>query len=143
MSGRRVVATVLHWQNPWGTREVMRCLAAQTRPVEAVVVVDNGSPEPFEHSPVGLTEFDIVRSATNLGVGGGHNLGIARALDAHAGDLVWVLEHDTFPDPSCLAELIAVYESCEGDCVVATELARNNYERADIPVTADRTCVAR
>jgi len=32
MNEPRVVGTVLKWANLWGTREVFRCLAAQTRP---------------------------------------------------------------------------------------------------------------
>lgn len=130
----RVVATILHFNSPDGTREVVRRLAAQTRPPDAVVLVDNGSREAVDLAEVsGPLLVDVLRNETNLGVGAGHNRAIRHALDAHAADAVWVLEHDTFPDADCLEALLRVHAAAATPAVVATELTRNNYERQWLP----------
>ena len=131
----RVVATILHFNSPDGTREVVRRLAAQTRPPDAVVLVDNGSREAVDLAEVsGPLLVVVLRNETNLGVGAGHNQAIRHALDAHAADAVWVLGHDTFPDADCLEALLRVHAAAAAPAVVvATELTRNNYERQWLP----------
>lgn len=138
MSETRVVATVLNFDNPWGVRHVLECLAAQTRPPDRIVVVDNGGSTPLEPTDPCFVHVDLVRSQSNLGVGGGHNLAIRRALEVHGADLVWVLEHDTFPDTTCLAGLLRRREESPSDCVVATTLTRNNYERRALAGSSGR-----
>ncbi len=126
-----VVATVLGFANADGVREVLRRIAAQhTRPA-AVVVVDNGSREPLElPASVDGLRVDTVRSDTNLGVGGGHNLALRTALDRLGADAVWVLEHDSFPDAGCLAALLTEHARHTAPAVTVPDLARNFYERA-------------
>ena len=132
-----VVATVLAHNNPWSAARVLGALRAQSRPVDEVVIVDNGSSVPlidqFKAAEITLrTNEHVLRSDTNRGVGAGHNLGIdyARALGS---DLIWILEHDSFADPDCLAVLLGLLGP--DDAVIAVPLlARNEYER----VLADR-----
>jgi GT2 family glycosyltransferase len=126
-----VVATVLAHGNEDGVRVVLDKLAAQrTRPA-AVVVVDNGSPVPMVlPSEVDGLRVEAVRSVTNLGVGGGHNLAIRTALDRLGADVVWILEHDSFPEAGCLAALLAERARHDEPTVTVPDLARNNYERA-------------
>jgi GT2 family glycosyltransferase len=69
-----------------------------------VVVVDNASHVPFAHADGDVT---VVRSATNLGVAGGRNLG-ARAGRA---PLVCFLDSDAVLHPDGLARLIAPFAS--------------------------------
>ena len=72
----------------------------QVGPEVAVTVVDNGS-----QPPAALAErrARVVRSATNLGVGGGRNLGIRTG---HA-PYVCVLDSDARLRPGALARLVA------------------------------------
>ena len=127
-----VAATVLVHQNPFGLAHVLRCLAAQSRPPEVVIVVDNGSHRPVSTPDVladGVTPVDLQLQTTNLGVGAGHNTGIRVALDTYHADLVWVLEHDTFPDQDCLEKLLDAATRQSGPTLFAACLTRNNYER--------------
>lgn len=131
-----VVATVLCWNNEAGVREVLRRLALQSRPPDAVLVLDNGSTRPFVSDPTSEQEAFVVRSDVNLGVGGGHNCLVRLAIDQHGADLVWLLEHDTFPDDDCLESLLRVHADAPPMSVTATELVRNNYERSWLPGAA-------
>jgi len=129
-----VVATVLCWNNEAGVREVLRRLALQSRPPDSVVVLDNGSTRPLVLEPESIfAGVFLLSSGTNLGVGAGHNRLIRHALDEHDADLVWLLEHDTFPNSDCLESLMRVRRATTTNSVIATELVRNNYERDWLP----------
>lgn len=132
MNDPHVVATVLVSNNQSGLDHVLLRLSRQTTLPRSVVVIDNASRQPSTAAAtLAGTEvaIDLVRVETNLGVGGGHNAAIRRALDMHAADTVLVLEHDTFLDDSCLEQLLRRATSSDVPCVVVTTLVRNNYER--------------
>lgn len=103
----RVVTVILSHDSVATLRQTVSRVTAQTAAVGRVVVVDNGSTD-------GTVEYlrslgDSVTSlelAENLGVGAGHNRGWSLALEDVTTDLLWVLEHDTWPEPDCLARLI-------------------------------------
>jgi GT2 family glycosyltransferase len=105
-------------------------LEAQTVQPDLVVVVDNASEEPIVIDRAAERGIRLVRSEKNLGVGGGHNLAVRAALEDHGADHVWLLEHDTFPEPGCLEALLAVRGSAPPPFVVVADTARNQYERA-------------
>ncbi len=128
-----VVATILVHCNQPGLDEVLRCLDRQTRRPDAVVIVDNGLPPAEVAADVlGQVPVRVLRNGSNLGVGGGHNRAMRAALDAGAAN-IWLLEHDTFPDPGCLAALLA---HAATDAVVVSRLVRNDYERRYPPGSA-------
>jgi GT2 family glycosyltransferase len=124
----RIVATVLAHGNQFGLDEVLRRLHQQTVPPVAVVVLDNGSSTPLSVTEVPVVPTRLVRSETNVGVGAGHNRLIEIALEHLGAEAVWVLEHDTFPDPDCLAELLRSCRTLAAPWVVIPDVARN-YER--------------
>ena len=89
------------------------CLAAlqrQTRPPEAVVVVDNASTDGTARM---LAErFPAVTCLalpTNTGGAGGFHAGMTHALGL-AVDGLWLMDDDSVPAPTCLAELLAAAE---------------------------------
>jgi GT2 family glycosyltransferase len=99
--------------------EALDALVAQTRSVDQVVVVDNASGDDsavvaIEH-PVGA---DVVELARNTGGAGGFAVGIAHALQSHRADLVWLMDDDTIPTPSALAELLAARDAYSGPVAV-------------------------
>jgi rhamnopyranosyl-N-acetylglucosaminyl-diphospho-decaprenol beta-1,3/1,4-galactofuranosyltransferase len=104
----RAVAVVVTHRRP---ELLLRCLSAvtgQTRPPDAVVVVDNASGDGTdalvrERFPAA----DLQVLARNTGGAGGFAAGVARALQAQAADAVWLLDDDTVPEPAALAELLA------------------------------------
>lgn len=114
-SACRVVAVVVAHDRRDLLRDALDALAAQSRPVDRVVVVDNASSDDsaavaMEH-PVGA---DVVELARNTGGAGGFAVGLAHALQAHDADLVWLMDDDTIPTPPALAELLAARDAYPG-----------------------------
>jgi GT2 family glycosyltransferase len=72
-----------------------------------VVVIDNHSDDDSaETARAYWPEIDVVRLARNTGGAGGFATGIAVAIARHEPDWVWVMDDDTIPAPSALAELL-------------------------------------
>jgi len=98
--------------------EALDALAAQSRPVDEVVVLDNASDDDSarvaaEH-PVGARVITLDR---NTGGAGGFAAGMAAALDVpreQAPDWVWLMDDDTIPTEDALAELLRAADSYEG-----------------------------
>lgn len=111
----RVVAVVVAYNRRDLLDEALDALARQTRPVDAVLVVDNASSDDSavvaaEH-PVGA---HVVELARNTGGAGGFAVGIAHAVDALRADLVWLMDDDTIPTPTALEELVRARDSYDG-----------------------------
>lgn len=117
MSAPRVsggtVAIVLNWN---GAEHTLRCVAAleRSRPrAPAIVVIDNAShDDSVARLKAALPHVPIHVADTNLGYGGGINLGIARALERGA-ERVLILNNDVELEPDCLAQLEAALDHDE------------------------------
>jgi GT2 family glycosyltransferase len=100
----RIVAVVVTYRR---TDLLIRCVdavLAQTRPPEAVVVVDNGG---IAREALGDRDgVEIVDPGQNLGPAGGYEMGFREAL-GRAADKVWTVDDDVVPDPDCLERLEA------------------------------------
>ena len=87
-------------------------LAAQTRPADAVYVVDNAS---TDHTREVLHRHDlplrVSHSEDNLGGAGGFHLGVKKAYEA-GHDRIWLMDDDVVPTPECLEVLLAQDEAC-------------------------------
>jgi rhamnopyranosyl-N-acetylglucosaminyl-diphospho-decaprenol beta-1,3/1,4-galactofuranosyltransferase len=106
-----VVAVVVTLGRPRLLAESLEALAAQRRPVQHVVVVDNGADPETERvvsaAPLATT---YVASRRNLGGAGGFALGMLSAL-AMGADWVWCADDDGRPaDDEVLATLLACAE---------------------------------
>jgi GT2 family glycosyltransferase len=88
-------------------RECLAALAAQGRPPDRVLVVDNASTdgtramleEEYGH-------VDLLPLPTNEGGAGGFHEGMKRA-HAEGAEWLWLMDDDTIPAPEALAELLA------------------------------------
>ncbi|MGZ4777504.1 MAG: glycosyltransferase [Oryzihumus sp.] len=106
----KVVAVVVSYNRRELLAQCLAAVAAQTRPVDAVVVVDNASTDgSAELVTRELPSADLVRLSRNTGGAGGFAAGMARAIDEHGADLLWVMDDDTIATPTTLAELTAAY----------------------------------
>lgn len=76
-----------------------------------VVVIDNGSKEPFEAKKDEFKNYKlhILKSDQNLGFSGGQNLGIKYALEKNA-DFVVVLNNDVLINSNLIVELLKTFE---------------------------------
>lgn len=120
----RVVAVVVAWNRRDLLAQNLTGLAEQTRPCDAVVVIDNASTD--DSAAVAAAQpvvTEVVTLPTNTGGAGGFAAGIARAIVRHAADLVWIMDDDTVPTPGALAALLAARERFGGDVAVCASRA--------------------
>lgn len=105
----RVAAVIVAYNRAELLREALDAIAAQTRPLDHVIVIDNAStdasPAVAAQHPLGVR---LVTLARNTGGAGGFAAGLALALDDETIDFVWLMDDDTIPTPTALAELLRV-----------------------------------
>ena len=95
-------------------QEALVAIVDQSRRPDVIHVVDNASTD--ETSAMVSREFPQVALhtlPTNTGGAGGFAAGIAFAL-ADGADLVWLMDDDTVPSSTALAELVSAYEEHPG-----------------------------
>lgn len=104
-----IAAVVVSFNRRDRLQREIKALRNQTRPVDEIIAVDNGSTDgsrEFLRSLGGSVL--VVESHRNRGGAGGFALGLAWAL--HRGhDLAWLMDDDAEPYPDCLAELLVPF----------------------------------
>jgi GT2 family glycosyltransferase len=107
-----VAAVVLNWNQSGLTLDCLATLRKSARPVDYVVVVDNGS-RPADRLALsnGLAAgVHLVQLPANRGFAGGMNAGLAEAHRLGAA-YAWLVNNDAFPEPDCLGQLLAAMEA--------------------------------
>jgi rhamnosyltransferase len=79
----------------------------QTRPVDAILVVDNASTDGTLDRP-SLKHATVLRHRQNTGTSGAVHSGFRFALE-HEYDWIWVFDADSVPEPDALEKLLGVY----------------------------------
>jgi GT2 family glycosyltransferase len=126
MSGEtaKVVAIVPTFNRGAQLRECLAGLAAQTRPLDAVIVVDNASTEPIreilaqDRCPFAL---GYVRIDSNTGSAGGFAAGVDAAIAAGA-DWVWLQDNDGVAHPDCMEQLLEQATNQPGASLLAPQV---------------------
>lgn len=114
-TGRARVAAVLVAYNRRDLlSEALAALAAQSTPVDRLIVVDNASSDDSAAvAEQALQEWGerarLVRLAQNTGGAGGFAVGIAAAAADESIDWIWVMDDDTVPSPDALGEALAAH----------------------------------
>jgi GT2 family glycosyltransferase len=106
-TGPLVVSVVVNYG---GFDDTMRCvesLLASAYAGHLVVVIDNASPsgDAARLSAELGDRIHLIASGSNLGYGGGANLGLRWALAQDAA-YAWVLNNDTIVTPTCIGQLV-------------------------------------
>lgn len=116
----RVVAVIVHWQDPEDTLGCVESVAAE--PGVDVVVVDNGSRQPV--GPLLAARAPAVTcllSEKNLGYAGGANLGIRAALE-RAAEVVLLLNNDVRVRAGAVAAALRVLDADPRVAVVGAKV---------------------
>jgi GT2 family glycosyltransferase len=138
-------------------QDALSAVFGQSRPPDAVHVVDNASTDGTSAMVAELfPQAELHTLPTNTGGAGGFAAGLAYALAAGA-DLVWLMDDDTVPSAGALHELVAAYEGYPGHppAVVASRVVwtdgrdhpmntprrRPGASRADLALAASVGCV--
>ncbi|WP_051971951.1 glycosyltransferase [Massilia sp. 9096] len=109
----RVAAVVVTHNRPELLQQALAALRLQTRPLDAIVVVDNAS-NPASAARLGRPDdVTVLRSDTNLGGAGGFALGMAHAFAA-GHDWIWLLDDDAIARPDALARLCDAIDALRG-----------------------------
>lgn len=119
----RVVAVVVAFNRRELLLEALAALGEQSRPVDAVVVVDNASDDGSgEAVRSGFRHVDLVTLQRNTGGAGGFAVGLAHALEHHDPSWVWLMDDDTIPTVTALAELVDAAESVPGAALAGSRV---------------------
>jgi len=101
-----VTVIVLNW-NGW--RDTMDCLQSLQKldyPRARLILVDNGSTDDsVAQIQRAYPDLDIVQTGSNLGFGGGCNVGIQRALERHT-PWIWLVNSDSKVAPGTLRAMV-------------------------------------
>jgi rhamnopyranosyl-N-acetylglucosaminyl-diphospho-decaprenol beta-1,3/1,4-galactofuranosyltransferase len=101
----RVAAVVVTHNRPDLLQQALTALRLQTRPLDAIVVVDNAS-DAASAARLGQAHgVTVLRSDVNLGGAGGFAFGMDHAFAAGY-DWLWLLDDDAIARPDALARLL-------------------------------------
>jgi GT2 family glycosyltransferase len=134
--GQRVAAVLVTHNRPELLLQALAALRTQSRPLDAVYVVDNASDQPeivLDAARFGFGDEErltVLRLDTNLGGAGGFALGMARAFAA-GHDWIWLLDDDAMARPDALARLL---DAAAGPAAGAAALCGAVREFGDIAV---------
>lgn len=108
----RVVAVVVAYQRRELLVAALDALAGQSRPVDAVLVVDNASDDGSANAAAAHpVRPEVISLPRNTGGAGGFAVGLAHAVEELAADWVWLMDDDTIPTAGALEALLAVENS--------------------------------
>ncbi|MFM0555985.1 glycosyltransferase [Paraburkholderia sediminicola] len=115
-----VAAIVVSYNRRTLLQECVDALLAQTRPVDAIYVVDNGSND-GSREYLATVEVDhervsVVLSESNTGGAGGFATGITTAF-SKGFDWYWLMDDDAEPMPDALEKLMASEDATRADVV--------------------------
>lgn len=115
---RQVSAVVVAYNRAKLLRECLDAIAAQTRPVQRVIVIDNASTDDSAHIAQQHPVVDrVIPLSENTGGAGGFCAGIAHALaykELESQDFIWIMDDDTIPTADALAQLLIAGQTYPG-----------------------------
>jgi rhamnopyranosyl-N-acetylglucosaminyl-diphospho-decaprenol beta-1,3/1,4-galactofuranosyltransferase len=122
----RVLAHIHTFNDAAVIEQALEGLQPQTRPPDAIVIVDNASTD-GTLDRIFPEHVTVIRNRANLGTTGSVAVGFSHALK-EGFDWTWVLDADSVPEPDALTNLLAFFERLpsrerEQVCFLACRLA--------------------
>jgi rhamnopyranosyl-N-acetylglucosaminyl-diphospho-decaprenol beta-1,3/1,4-galactofuranosyltransferase len=109
-----VCAVVVTYNRSEMLRRCLSALAAQRRPPDRILVVDNASTDGTrEMVKEEFESAELLALASNEGGAGGFHEGVKRA-HADGAEWLWLMDDDTIPTPDALAELLDAAARLDG-----------------------------
>ncbi len=105
----KVVAVVVTFNRLSLLQRTVTCLRQQTRALDKIIVVNNGSTDGTGEWLAAQTDLCVL-TQENCGGSGGFHPGIREAHAAGA-DWIWCMDDDVFPRGECLETLLATAEA--------------------------------
>jgi rhamnopyranosyl-N-acetylglucosaminyl-diphospho-decaprenol beta-1,3/1,4-galactofuranosyltransferase len=88
--------------------QALDALGRQTRPPDAILIVDNASTD-GTLDRVFPEKVTVIRNPADLGTSGSVRIGFTYASD-HGFDWMWILDADSVPEPDMLEKLLTFFE---------------------------------
>ena len=116
----RVVAVIVAYNRAALLQDCLTAIDNQTRRLDEVLVVDNASTDDSAAVAKAHPLRPHVLSLTrNTGGAGGFAVGVDLAVRRYGADWVWLMDDDTIPTPTALAELLRACEGYDGRVDIA------------------------
>jgi rhamnopyranosyl-N-acetylglucosaminyl-diphospho-decaprenol beta-1,3/1,4-galactofuranosyltransferase len=124
MPAPRIVACIVTNDRRELLRECVTALQAQTRPVEEIVVIDNGSKDgAVEMLTEEFPDVELIAYPDNRGASAGFSRGVTLALEREF-DWLWLIDDDGIARPDALAELLAALDGLDAPAAPALLCSR-------------------
>ena len=103
----QIFAVVLSYKRKDLLKRCLEGIAAQSRPCDAVIVVDNASNDGTEEMLLecGIDNLKVYVLSHNTGASGGFSAGYRIAYQQGA-DYIWMMDDDVIPEPDALQRLV-------------------------------------
>jgi dTDP-4-dehydrorhamnose reductase len=107
----QIYAVVLSYKRKGLLKRCLDGISAQTRPCDAIIVVDNASHDGTEEMLLdsGIANLKVYVLSRNTGASGGFSAGFRIAYQQGA-DFVWMMDDDVIPEPDALEKLVEANE---------------------------------
>lgn len=105
-----VTVVVLNWNGWKDTLQCLNSLQQLSAPKPQILLIDNHSTDgSVAHIRQAHPDLEILETPSNLGFGGGCNVGIRHAMDRGA-DYVWLINSDATVEPYTLSAMVRLAE---------------------------------
>ncbi|MEO8860480.1 MAG: glycosyltransferase family 2 protein [Ginsengibacter sp.] len=123
----KVVAVVVTYNRQQLLSECIAALRLQTRAIDKILVINNGSNDNTEKWLKNQPDIEFV-TQTNLGSGGGFNRGIKLAYEKNY-DWIWLMDDDGLPKEDALEHLLegADEKLCLRNCAVINKEDKKSF----------------
>jgi GT2 family glycosyltransferase len=133
----RVLAHIHTFNEAAVIEQALEGLRRQTRPPDAIIIVDNGSTD-GTLDRIFPKHATVVRNPEDLGTSGSVAVGLNHSL-MEGFDWTWVLDADSVPEPDALANLLTFFERLpsrerEQVCFLACRLATGSNKADHRPL---------